>query len=363
MYGIIELADYLKWEKRRKNAVLTPDVLSSLHMLVVGGGSAGQRHLSNLLGLGVTNVAVVEPRADRQADIRSHYGDVQLFATEDEAYAASTYTAVVVANPPAFHLKSGNNAIAHGADVLMEKSISNTLEGVEEFLAAAEKAGKVVGICYISRFFDTLQHIKTLVDNGTLGRVISVQINSSEYLPDWHPWEKPNEWYAGQRALGGDVLVDENHTVDFARWLFGEITSVTGFVTSTGSLPANVDIIDFAEFTYTHESGTVSHIHQDAFGRKGRKDMIIMGEKGNLYWDSYMGGNKVEYFNAETKTTETIPGKVTRADAFFELMRDFVEALVTGKQPFITGRDGFKTLKATVAAEQSSKEGRRLEIK
>src|SRR3989344_5027360 len=291
MFGLIDIGEYHKWQKRRANEGLKPDFLANLRVLVVGGGSVGRRHLANLLGFGITNVAIVDPREDRRAELQNHFGTMTTHETEAAAYKAGQYDIVVIANPPAFHIDSGSKPIESGAHVLMEKSISHQVEGVEEFLKKADAAGKLVGVYYVYRFFDTLQYIKTLLDQGALGKVFSAQVTFSEYLPDWHPWEKPSDWYASQKSLGGSELLDENHTVDFARWFFGEITEVTAHVARASEV--TVDSDDFAELICYHNSGVISQIHQDAFGRKSRKDMWIMGEKGTIFWDSYMGGNLV----------------------------------------------------------------------
>lgn len=360
MFGIISLGDYLKWKKRRKNPKLKLEFLSNLKVLVVGGGSVGKRHLGNLLGLGVTQVAVVDPRQDRREELQDHYGDIKTFKTEESAYEAEKYDVAVICNPPAFHIESGHKALANDAHILMEKSISHQVEGVEEFLKAADEAKKFVGVCYMYRFFDTLKHIKEMLEKGMLGKVFSVQMTFSEYLPDWHPWEKPADWYAGNKSQGGSELLDENHTVDWARWFFGEISEVTGHVVRAAEV--TVDSDDFAEFTCYHESGVVSQIHQDAFGRKPRKDMWIMGEKGTIFWDSYMGGNSVEWHEGGSDKVEVFKGGTSRDDAFVELLYDFLVSVESGKQPVINGWDALKTLKVCAAVEQSSNEGKRIKL-
>ena len=360
MFGLIDIGEYHKWKKRRADKQLKPEFLSSLRVLVVGGGSVGRRYLAILLGLGVGKVAVVEPREDRRAELAEHFGSIGIYAAEDEAYASGPYDIVIVANPPAFHVESGTRAVAVGAHVLMEKSISDKIADVDEFLRSAEKAGRLVGVCYVYRFFDTLQYIKKFLDEGRLGKIYSAQITFSEYLPGWHPWEKPAEWYASQKALGGSELLDENHTIDFATWFFGSITSVAGHVARAADV--TVDSDDFAEFTCFHSSGVVSQIHQDAFGRKPRKDMWIMGEKGTFFWDSYMGGNLVEWYDGETGKVEIFKGRVSRPDAFVELVLDFLRAVAENRPPQVGGHEALRTLEVCAAAVRSSAEGKRINL-
>ncbi len=358
MFGLIESGEYYKWKKRRKDQRFTPDFLNNLRVLVVGGGSVGKRYLGNLIGLGAGNVAVAEPNAERRAEVREFFGDIPSYETEEAAYAAGNYDAAIIANPPAYHIESAKKAVAAGAHVLIEKSISDKVEGVEDFLKTADAAKRLVGVGYVYRFGDALRHVKSLLDGGALGRVFSAQITFSEYLPNWHPWEPVKETYMARKEHGGSELLDENHTVDFARWFFGDIREVTACVGRLSDLTVDAD--DFAELTCVHAGGVVTQIHQDALGRKPRKDMWITGEKGSIFWDSYMAANRVELYQGDAGKSEVTFGRMTRNDMFVELLCDFLECVASGKQPMITGWDALKTQKVCAAAEQSSKEGRRL---
>jgi predicted dehydrogenase len=360
MAGFVDIGEYYKWKKRRTDGVLTPDFLSSLSVLVVGGGSVGKRHLGNLHGLGIAKIAAVDPREDRRREITDQFPGCRVFELEEHAYREGRYDIVVVANPPVFHVRSGIAAIKAGAHLLMEKSISDSVDGTAEMLTLADASRRQVGVCYMYRFFDTIQYIKRLLEEGSLGKVYSMQTVFSEYLPGWHPWEKPSEWYAGQAALGGSELLDENHTIDYARWFFGDIEAVSGFVGRLGDVTVDAD--DFAELTCFHSSGVVTQIHQDALGRKPRKDMWITGEHGTLFWDSYMGGNRVEWFQADRGRTEVFHGRTSRNDAFFEHLRDFLYSVATGAPPAITGWDALRTLEICVAARQSSAERRTVSV-
>lgn len=356
MYGLIEKGEYLKWVRRRERVPFA----SALRALVVGGGSAGGRHVANLLGLGVREVHIVEPIEAKRRELAERFGAVQTYENETDAHNSGRYDIAIIANPPIFHLESAMRAVNQGADVLVEKNISHSPEGVEEFLRVARQAGKTVAVNCIYRFFETLQYVRALLEKGAIGKVYSAQITFSETMLDWHAWEKPADFYSSQKSLGGSELYGENHTIDIARWLFGEIREVSAYVARLSDVTVDTD--DFAELLSIHESGVVSQIHLDALGRQHRKDMWITGEKGTLCWDSYMGKNNVEWYDAESRRTEVYRGTKTRNDAFVDLLVDFLECTREKRQPIVDGSEALKTLQATRAAEESAKAKRRLEV-
>ncbi|TAL19571.1 Gfo/Idh/MocA family oxidoreductase [Patescibacteria group bacterium] len=360
MLGWVDHADYRKWQSRQAKGDLPPDFLSGLRVLVVGAGSIGKRHIGNLTALGIGNVAVVEPREDRRREAQERFGALPFFATEELAYAAGSYDAVVVANPPALHAASGERALLAGAHVLMEKSITDRVETAEHFLRLARRAGKVVAVNYVYRYADTLRTVAELLSRGEIGKIYSAQIVFSECLLDWHPGEHPRAWYAGHKDLGGGELSDENHAVDIARWLFGEVREVMAYVGRLGELTLDAD--DFAEVTLTHQNGIISQIHLDALGREPRKEMRIIGEAGSIFWDSYMGGNRVELFRAADRRREIFPGAMARNDYFVEQLRDFLLCVARGGRPLAGGDEALAALKICAAAERSSREGVRARL-
>ncbi len=344
-----------------ENPRVPREFLERVKILIVGGGSIGKRHLGNLLGLGASNVAVVEPREDRRAELRERFGEVVLYASEDEAYANGKFDGVIIANPTAFHIDSGNKAVAHGAHILMEKAISDRLEGVADFLRAADAAKRFVFVGYTYRFSDSLKKIEELLKAGAIGKIFAAEITFSEWLPGWHPWEKPGAWYMGNKNLGGGELLDENHTIDFARWLFGEVKEVMAFVGRVGEVTVDTD--DLSKLICLHQNGIVSSIHLDALGRRPRKEMWVTGEKGSIFWDSYMSANRIDVYYAEPKRTETYPSEMNRNDMFVEEIWHFLELLCRGGKPVIDGADALKTLEASFAAMESWRDGKRVSLK
>lgn len=360
MIGWVDHGDYLKWKNRLEVSKVSKEFLDKVRILVVGGGSIGKRHLGNLIGVGVKNVAVVEPRNDRRDEILERFGTINVFASEDEAYSNGKWNGVVVANPTAFHITSGMKAIAHGAHILMEKAISDKLDGVVDFLEKANAAQLKVFVGYTYRFSDNLKKIAEILESGVLGKVLTTEITFSEWLPGWHPWEHPHTWYMGRKDLGGGELFDENHTIDFARWLFGDIKEVMAFVGRVGEVTLDTD--DLSKLICIHNNGIITSIHLDALGRKPRKEMWVTCEKGTIYWDSYMTTNRVDIYWAESKKTESLPSRMVRNDMFVEQIWHFLELMERGGQPVVDGYDALKTLKVCMAAIESSSSGKKMSI-
>jgi len=57
----------------------------------------------------------------------------------------------------------------------------------------------VVQIGYNMRFHPGLQILKELIDSEKLGRVLWLNVEVGQYLPDWRPWQHYRESYSARR--------------------------------------------------------------------------------------------------------------------------------------------------------------------
>lgn len=348
--------EQLWWEKYRQNLPVEKEFLGKARILVLGAGSIGKRHLGNLVLFDVKHLAVVEPRADRQKEVREKFVDVAVYSTAAEAYQKEKFDGVVVATPTAMHVTDTRQALEHGADVLLEKAISNISANVPEIIRLAAEKKKILFVGYTYRFWPPLKKVEEILRSGRLGQVYASRIIFSEYLPDWHPWEDYRTWYMARKDLGGGELSDESHAIDFARWLFGEITEVGGWNGQISRLEMTTD--DFATLIARHESGMISSIHLDCFGRWRKKEMEIFAEKGTLIWKFPMPpespDNSIEIFWGDEKRQERFDFTNERNEMFIYEMAHFLDCMEHHRQPIVDGADALRTLRVVEAVVEST---------
>ena len=135
--------------------------------LLVGYGSIGRRHLTNLHSLGVTDWAVV------------HTGQgtlpleppcpARIYSDLPEALEAEAPSFAVIANPTSLHIDAALACANAGCGLLMEKPISHSLEGVDELEAATTALGTKIVVGFQFRFHPALMRIRDLLRSGSMG--------------------------------------------------------------------------------------------------------------------------------------------------------------------------------------------------
>lgn len=328
-----------------------------MKVLVVGCGSIGKRHLRNLQEIGVEKVGAVDTREDRREEVRELLGIGSIYGTTEDALADG-YDAVVVGVPTAYHTAVARSAVRAGAHVLVEKPVSNREDGLVDLLSEAGERNLVFMVGYTYRFWPPLQAVKQLLDDGAIGRPYAAQITFSEYLPDWHPWEDYRRWFMASKEQGGGAILDESHTIDIARWLFGEIDSVMAVNGKFSHLEIDAD--DLATIIATFKSGLIGTIHMDIFGRQPRKDMAIIGERGNITWDFY--ANQVKLQDPTRKVEQSWSFSCERNDMFVSEVRHWLDCVEGRATPPADGHDALRTLHVILAAIESSDTGRRVDL-
>jgi predicted dehydrogenase len=177
-----------------------------------------------------------------------------------------------ITNPTACHLSTAIQAARLGLDLFIEKPLSDSLEEVAVLLDLVRNKELVTHVGCQLRFDPLIKKLKDLVKTE---EVFYARICCSSYLPDWRPGRDYTEIYSSKKALGGGVLLDLIHELDYASWLLGDIVGLEG---EAGRIsPLLIETEDYADLLIHHADGIRSQIHLDYFGRIPQRKIEIFG--------------------------------------------------------------------------------------
>jgi len=340
-----------------------------MKFLIAGLGSIGRRHFRNLIALGEKDIILLRShRATLPDDELAGYPVETDLA---EALKKHKPEAVIVANPTSLHLDVAIPAAEAGCHILLEKPVSNSLDRLDVLQKAAEKSGSRILVGFQFRYHPTLNKARELIQASALGKVLTVHAHWGEYLPQWHPWEDYRQGYAARADLGGGVIVTLTHPLDYLRFLLGEVESLWSF---NGHLsPLEMDVEDAAEIGLRFVSGAVGGVHLNYFQRPPVHRLEIVGTGGTLRWDNADGvlhhfkmpatfGTFSEEPPAPVVEAVAPPEGFERNQLFLAQTRHFVETAAGESEPRCTLADGARTLRLALAAQESQKSGRVVQI-
>jgi predicted dehydrogenase len=169
---------------------------------IVGAGFMGQTHAGAWSAMaGRARVVAVSSRShERAARVAALCGA----ESTDDLYgplARPDVDVVDICLPTPQHREAVERAFAAGKHVLLEKPISLTLEDAEAIVAAGERAGKLLVVGLVLRFWPEYVELRRIAASGELGRPLAAGALRLSPPPGW------NDWMIDQARSGG-VCVD-----------------------------------------------------------------------------------------------------------------------------------------------------------
>jgi predicted dehydrogenase len=190
--------------------------------------------------------------------------------------------------PNHLHAEPTIAAAEAGKHVICEKPLG--LDAAESHRIWQRVAATgVVHMCGFNyRFVPAVRLAREMIEAGELGDIHHFR---SSYLQDWLADPKaPMTWRLDQAQAGSGALGDLGaHVIDLARYLVGEITSVSALTkTFVSSRPGgDVDVDDAFAATVELDQGAVGTIEASRFalGRRNHFTWEINGSKGSIAFD------------------------------------------------------------------------------
>lgn len=289
-----------------------------MNILLIGLGSIGKRHLTNILSLGYQHVSVVS----RSAKVKQLAENVNGYKTVDEAFHSDQFDAAFVCSPTACHIEQLTAVLHRGVKrVYVEKPLSNSLENLDEVikLATANSADVIVG--YDLHFDPGLERVKILLQQKAVGKVVSANAFVGQYLPQWRPYEDHRKGMSAKKQTGGGVLLDLIHEVDYLYWLFGEAETVACHCINTGEL--EIETEEAADLLLKFANGVTASLHLDYWQPQLKRYCIFTGTKGTIYWD--LAEQRVTVNDHSGKEEKFSYASFSRNDRFKCIVSTFLE--------------------------------------
>ncbi len=302
---------------------------------------------------------------------------------------------VDICTPNFCHVENVQETAKAGKDILCEKPMANDLAGARAMLEAVEKAGVKAMCGFTYRQVPAIRLAREMISSGELGEIRHFR---AAYLQDFimEPdfpliWRLEKE-YAGSGALG-DIGA---HITDIARFLIGDIESVSGTLetfikerpkeqpqggtklkdTAGGSEYGKVTVDDAAIWCGRFADGPIGTFEATRFagGRKNHNGFEINGAKGSIAWN-FEDMNYLDYwkegegarqgFRKVLATNEETPGFenwwpdghiIGYGECFVNQMKEMMDAIAEDRDPEPGFEDGVKCQQVLEAVTKSHEE-------
>ncbi len=331
-----------------------------MRALVVGLGSIGRRHVRNLKQIDPAIQVVVWRRASNADGLADTALFIDRVVTSFDEILLARPDAAIVANPAPLHVETGLMLAREGVPLFIEKPLSNTLDGVHALLDLCRQRSLLLMTGYNFRFYKPLQILRQALVEGRIGRVMTLRAEVGQFLPEWRPTSQYRDGISGRQELGGGVVLELSHELDYVRWLIGEVGSVSAQVGQLSDL--EIDVEDVAEIVLRFANGAIGSVHLDMVQRPATRSCRIIGTGGALTWD--WAHHRVQWFSADTGSWSDLylEENLDPNEMYIEELRHFLDCLQKRAVPVVSAEDGRRALEIALAVKRSSEEKRLVEV-
>ncbi|SDF57829.1 Predicted dehydrogenase [Methanolobus vulcani] len=318
--------------------------------LVIGCGSIGKRHISNLIKLKNCQVIAYDISENQRLQVEDKF-KITVFDNLCDAFEQKPMFAVIC-SPTYLHIEHAILAAQNGCHLFIEKPLSNLMTGMNTLFEDVSSQKLITFIGCNMRFHPGPSKVKEIISSGKIGKILYARIETSSYLPGWRPEQDYKKSYSANEQQGGGCVLDSIHELDLACWYLGDVKSVFSVTRNLGFL--GIDAEEISEIISDFYSGTIASIHLDYVSQNYVRRNHIIGEYGSIFWD--FNCVTVDVYLASTNEWEVhkLPENYDLNEMYIDEMRYFISCITDKTDSFNDIGFALKTLRYALAVKESS---------
>lgn len=332
--------------------------MSKKRVALIGTGGISAKHAQTLQNEvnDAEIIAAVDVREEAVKSFGERFNIAAQYTDVAEMLAQEKPDIVHICTPPNLHTELSIQALEAGSWVLCEKPLAASLKELDEIAAAEERTGRYCSSVYQWRFGEGAQHLKGLVDAGSMGNPMIGICQTTWYRDDAYyavPWR--GTW---ESELGGCSMGHGIHAMDLFLWLYGPWSEVTGKI---ATMDHDIEVEDVSMALVQFENGAMGNMinsvvspRQESYIRMDFQESTV--ELSHLY--SYKNADwKYSIFDSSTKQEE-LKKWATLADEergiFGSQVRHHLDCFEQNKRPLTSGEGARMTLEFITSMYKSA---------
>ncbi len=324
------------------------------HVIVVGAGSIGHRHIRCFSATQRTAVSFVEPRDEIRREIASLFPDALSFASLDEVTDWKRFDAAVIATTAPQHLPHAAMLLKHGLHVLIEKPLAIDLKEAESFLATAEKQTKVVAVAYVYRANPLLVQMRDAIQSGEYGKPLEYIVYGGQHFPTYRPAYRET-YYRSHESGGGAIQDALTHLFNVGLWLVGPMEKIV--VDAEHQVLDGVLVEDTVHALARHQGGVMASYVLNQHQPANETTITVVCERGQIQMESHRQRWRVCTAPETDWRDFPLATPLQRDELFIRQADSFLDAIEGKAAPLCDLREGLQTLRMNVAAISSWRAG------
>jgi predicted dehydrogenase len=270
-------------------------MINLMKFLIIGCGSIGKRHILNLKQ--ISPKSEISGFDSNFTLLKKTCNDLKINQSLEKNLDDTKYDCVFICTPPSTHVQLAKRVINSGSNIFIEKPISSNSKQISSLLSHIKKKKVLTFVGYNLRFHKSIFTIKKLIDSGKFGNTVHVSSYFGSFLPDWRSGQDYSKNYTARNDLGGGIIYDGSHELDYLRYFFGNPKFIQSNYKNTKFLKSDTEAI--VDIILEFDNDLIGTIHLDYLRREYKRTLEILFDYGIIEWS--LTESKIKIFNAKSK--------------------------------------------------------------
>ncbi len=351
--------------------------MRKLKLGIIGYGNMGTAHVNNIMAGKTPNTelaALCDIDPERRKIFSEKYPEIPVFENAEVLMDSGLCEAILIAVPHYDHVPMAIMGFNKGLHVLVEKPAGVYTKQVREMNEVARKSGKVFGLMLNQRTNPVFGKLREMIARGDLGNIKRI----TWIITNWYrkqAYHDSSEWRSTWRGEGGGTLINQNpHQLDLWQWVFGMPDKV--YARASFGKYRDIEVEDEVVAMMEYDNGMIGQYITSTAEAPGTNRLEIACDMGQLIIEN---NNKMtfrrnvvpepefnknqepfgmpEFWNCE------IPVDATGGEQHVGIIKNFADAVLSGKELLAKGEEGICGLTISNAMHLSAWTGETVDIK
>jgi len=313
-----------------------------MNVLVIGTGSIARRHIKNLQEF--DEIKRINIYSSRGLPLDIGISGEKVF-TQKSLKNLQDVDFAIIANETHKHISVATELAQQRVHLFLEKPVSHKFLEAQEFKNLISEKNILVFVGYNLRFLGVLQLLKKKIEKGHFGKILYVQIEAGQFLPDWRPERDYRTVYSAFKNQGGGIALELSHELDYMMYLFGFPSQWNFFSKKVSNLEIETD--DIFEGIFYFKEDFLCNVHLDYLQPSKKRTLKIVGSECTAECDLLRKQLTLIDSNSKSEKPKTTMGDKSLFDldtTYIDELKSFIETIQLGSKPEIDFQDGLQVL-------------------
>ena len=329
-----------------------------LKAAILGCGGIANAHAKILSGLesrvSISALCDIDSKRADHFNVEYAGGKASIHTDYTEMFSQADIDVVYICLPPFAHSNEVELAAERGIHIFIEKPIALKMDLANRMVQAVESHGVRSQVGFMFRFGDAVCQVKEMLDSGEAG---AAGLMTGKYMCN----SLHTPWWRAKEKSGGQIVEQIIHTFDILRYLLGNVKSVYATMDNLfhGDVP-DYTVEDVSATIITFTCGAIATVTGTNGGIPGKwlSSYDLVAKNITVQFENE---NKARVYR--TDRTPVVEDAISGStNVFLAESLDFLDAVehdMNTRTPMI---EGAKTLELVLAADESARSGKVIEL-